>query len=70
MGAFDTTKSRSFVMPSVVPPVDYLFDYVEQEQSGTIYGYLYTTSNTTAAYLKVLRILSTFKYAAVVLDVV
>jgi hypothetical protein len=56
MGAFDTTKSRSFVMPSVVPPVDYLFDYVEQEQSGTIYGYLYTTSNTTAAYLKVLRI--------------
>jgi hypothetical protein len=55
-GAFDTTKSRSFVVPSVVPPVDYLFDYVEQTQSGTVYGYLYATSNTTLAYLKVLRI--------------
>ncbi len=56
LGAFDTTKSRSFVIPSVVPAVDYLFDYVEETQNGVVYGYLYTTSNTTSAYLKVVRI--------------
>ena len=51
-GAFDTSKSRSFVIPSTTPAEDYFFDYVELDT----YGYIYATSVSSANYLKLSRI--------------
>ena len=54
LGAFDSNKSRDFVLPG---SQNYLVDYVEQVLGGTVYGYLYAYSQSSpATYLNVFRI--------------